>query len=108
MEPSNLDEHSVGKRRRTYSADFKAKVVLEWLEGKQSLSELANQHNLHQNQIKNWKCILRRRLSSLFKDRRISRTSRPGIPDESAMDHPLPNGSHLKSPESASAFKPLY
>lgn len=41
--------------RRNFSADFKAKVAIEALREQQTLSELATKHELHANQITDWK-----------------------------------------------------
>ena len=43
------------KKRRRFSIEFKLKVVLEALRERQSLSELAQKHSLHPNQISKWK-----------------------------------------------------
>ena len=45
----------MAKKRRKFSAEFKLKVVLEVLKERQSLSELAQKHQLHPNQISMWK-----------------------------------------------------
>jgi transposase-like protein len=58
------------KRRKIYSGSFKAKVVLELLNGKKSLNELARQYQLHPNQIKNWKSILLKHASYILEDKR--------------------------------------
>ena len=66
-----LDTPLVMRRsRRTYSGAFKAQVILEMLDNKRNLEEVAHQYDLHPNQIKNWKCILRKRMGDLFEDRR--------------------------------------
>ena len=41
--------------RRNHSAAFKAKVALAALKGDRTMSELAQQFDLHPNQIKQWK-----------------------------------------------------
>ena len=43
------------KSRRKFSADFKAKVVLESLKERHTLEELARKYELHPNQIGIWK-----------------------------------------------------
>ncbi len=42
-------------KRRNFSANFKTKVVLEALTERQTLTELAQRHRLHLNQISKWK-----------------------------------------------------
>ncbi|MGH1435730.1 MAG: transposase [Lewinella sp.] len=39
------------KFRRRFSVEFKLKVALETLKERQNLNELAQKHQLHQNQI---------------------------------------------------------
>ena len=41
--------------RTTYTPDFKAKVVLEVLQGGQSLDEVASAHSISPNMLRNWK-----------------------------------------------------
>lgn len=43
------------KKRRRFSAEFKLKVVLEALKERQTMNEIAQKHQLHQNQISKWK-----------------------------------------------------
>ncbi len=43
------------KTRRRFSAEFKAKVALEALQGHQTVAELATSHELHPNLIAQWK-----------------------------------------------------
>lgn len=46
----------MGKQsRRKFSADFKAKVVIEALKERSTIEELAKKHELHPNQITTWK-----------------------------------------------------
>lgn len=43
------------RKRRTFSSEFKLKVILESLKERESLSELSQRFDLHQNQISKWK-----------------------------------------------------
>ena len=45
----------MSRKRTTYSADFKAKVVLELLEGENTLNEIASKYNLLPKNLQNWK-----------------------------------------------------
>ena len=43
----------MSRKRTTYSADFKAKVVLELLEGNNTLNEIASKYNLLPKNLQN-------------------------------------------------------
>jgi transposase len=45
----------MSKKRRTFSAEFKARVALDALTGELTLSELATKYGVHSNQISQWK-----------------------------------------------------
>ena len=42
-------------KRKTYSAEFKAKIVLEVLEGNETLNQIATKYELVPANVKNWK-----------------------------------------------------
>jgi putative transposase len=42
-------------KRKTYTADFKAKLVLEVLEGEKTINEIASAYGIIPNNLKNWK-----------------------------------------------------
>jgi len=54
------------KKRRRYSADFKARVALEALSGAHTLAELAAKHKVHPNMIALWKRKAQEGLPKLF------------------------------------------
>lgn len=57
----------MGKRtRRNHSSTFKAKVALAAIAGDKTLAELAQQFNVHPNQITSWKKQLCEDASSVF------------------------------------------
>ncbi len=58
------------KQRKRYTGDFKARVVAEYIKGEKPLDKIADEHNLHPNQIKNWKSILLKRAHEVLEDRR--------------------------------------
>ena len=43
------------KHRRKFSADFKAKVVIEALKERSTIEELSKKYEVHPNQIHTWK-----------------------------------------------------
>jgi len=55
-------------KRKRYSADFKAKVAVEALKEQKTLSELANQYQIHSVQISNWKKQLLDSSALIFKN----------------------------------------
>jgi transposase-like protein len=52
--------------RRTHSAAFKAKVALAAVKGERTLAELAQQFDVHPNQITEWKRQLQERAADVF------------------------------------------
>lgn len=54
------------KKRRSFSAEFKARVALEALSGAHTLAELSAKHNVHPNMIAQWKRRVQENLPELF------------------------------------------
>lgn len=54
------------KSRRKFSADFKAKVVIEALKERSTVEELARKYEVHPNQIHHWKKEFLSNASSVF------------------------------------------
>ena len=54
------------RARRTHSPAFKAKVALAALKGEKTLAELAQQHDVHPNQIAAWKAQLAEGAAGVF------------------------------------------
>jgi transposase len=54
------------KTRKRYSAQFKAEVVLELLKEEKSLSELASEHGIHPNQLREWRKVALEGLPQVF------------------------------------------
>ena len=54
------------RARRTHSPAFKAKVALAALKGEKTLADLAQQYDVHANQITAWKAQLAEGAAGLF------------------------------------------
>lgn len=54
------------RTRRKFSAEFKTKVVLEALSERLTLTELAQKHEIHPNQITQWKREFLEKASDVF------------------------------------------
>jgi transposase len=52
--------------KKTYTSAFKAKLVLELLKGDKSLSQLASEHKVHANLLRNWRDLALADFASLF------------------------------------------
>ena len=53
-------------KRRQHNAAFKAKVALDAIRGEKTLAELAKLHDVHPNQINDWKNQLLERAPGVF------------------------------------------
>jgi transposase-like protein len=56
------------RKRRTFTAEFKAQVVLELVSGRQSQAELCRAHQLSPSLLALWKSTFSERLPLLFQD----------------------------------------
>ncbi len=56
----------MSRKRRNHSASFKAKVAVAALKGDRTLAELAQQFDVHPNQIQEWKRRLLDRAQDAF------------------------------------------
>ena len=52
--------------KKTYTSAFKAKLVLELLQGEKSLTQLASEHKVHPNLLRNWRDLALGDFASLF------------------------------------------
>ena len=57
-------------KRNQFSGAFKAKVALNAIKGEKTLSELASLHEVHPNQIRQWKKKVMDELPHLFSRKR--------------------------------------
>ena len=60
-------------QRRQYSAEFKARVALEALNGFKTVDELASTYGVHPTQIAHWKHRLQKEMPEIFSARRDKR-----------------------------------
>lgn len=61
--------------RRNHSSTFKAQVALAAIQGDKTLAQLAEQFDLHPNQIIEWKKLVQARANELF-----GQTAKPSEP----------------------------
>ena len=54
------------RKRRKFSAEFKARVALEALVGDKTMAELAAKHDVHPNMIAQWKRQAKEGLPEVF------------------------------------------
>ena len=54
------------RKRRNFTPEFKAQVVLEALRGESSQAELCRRHNLSEEQLSKWKQQVVENVASLF------------------------------------------
>ena len=54
------------RKRRSFTPEFKAEVVLEALSGESSQAEVCRRHNLSEDQLSKWKQQLVENAASLF------------------------------------------
>ena len=59
------------KTRRRFTAEFKAKVALEAIQGQRTIAELATRYELHPNLITQWKRQAIAKLATVFDDKGI-------------------------------------
>lgn len=60
------------RKRRNHSPAFKAKVALAAVRGDRTLAELAEQFDVHPNQIQDWKKRLMSSAEEVFGDKALS------------------------------------
>ena len=66
-------------KRRTFTAAFKAKVAKEALRGDRTVQQIAARHQVHPNQVSQWKRTASEKLAELFE-----RGARPGLDEREA------------------------
>ena len=56
----------MARKRRTFTSEFKAKVVLQLITGEKSFAELCRQHKLNQQMVSRWKSEFLENAPSIF------------------------------------------
>ena len=62
--------------RTTYSAEFKAKLVLEALEGAESLEAIASKNQINPNMLRTWKKEFVKNAARVFSESKTEREAR--------------------------------
>ena len=62
----------MARQRRSFSADFKARVALEALREQKTINELASEFGVHPNLIREWKKHLLDELPQVFSSRKAA------------------------------------
>ena len=63
----------MARKRRRFTAEFKARVALEALRERDSVQAIAARHELHANQVTTWKRLLLEGLPEVFAGARAAR-----------------------------------
>ena len=67
------------RKRRNHSPTFKAQVAVAALKGDKTLAELAQQFDIHPNQITDWKGQLQERAAQVFGDSATKLETEPDL-----------------------------
>ncbi len=65
-------------KRRKFSPEFKSKITLQAIRGRQTINEIALDHNVHPNQITTWKKQALEGFPALFEDGRSKKSNQDG------------------------------
>lgn len=72
----------MSKKRKTYSAEFKAKVALAALKNEETTAELSQRFGVHSTMINTWKRALLEGATDIFDKNRKSQKQTEGEIDE--------------------------
>ena len=64
------------RTRTTYTPDFKAKVVIEVLQGEKELNEVAASYNLNPNMLRTWKKEFLQNASRVWNENQVEKDIR--------------------------------
>ena len=59
------------RKRKSYTAAFKAKVALEAIKGQRTINEIASAYEVHPNQVTQWKKQAVSQLDEIFSNGRV-------------------------------------
>jgi transposase-like protein len=66
--------------RRTFDSKFKARVALEAIKEEKTIADIANQYEVHPNQVSAWKREALSKMPDLFQDgRKKQKSKKPDI-----------------------------
>ena len=68
----------MGRQRRQFSGEFKAKVALEAIKGQHTVREIAGRYSVHPNVVTQWKRQALEELPAVFSDGRAHREKEDG------------------------------
>lgn len=71
----------MSKTRRNHSPQFKAKVAVEALQGHRTIHEIAQHHQVHPNQVTQWRRQLVEQAASVF----AGKSTGDGVADREAL-----------------------
>ncbi len=64
------------RKRRTHSAEFKARIALEALKGIKTINQIAQDEGIHPVQVSQWKKELQERLPEVFASAKSGRDAK--------------------------------
>ena len=76
-------------KRKTYSAEYKAKIVLEILREESNISEIAARENINKTQLQNWKREFLENSSRVFAQGRIEKEAEREIQEAAEREREL-------------------
>lgn len=69
-------------KRKTYTAQFKAKVAMEAIRSTKTINEIATAYGVHPVMVSQWKKEMLDRASELFETKRGPKPMGPGVSEE--------------------------
>lgn len=82
--------------RKRYSSEFKAQLALEVVKGQRTLNAIASEHNLHPNQLLQWKKQLLDNLPAMVADKRCKEQKAQEEHEAQLYQQIAPTGHPLK------------